>query len=71
MQEGEKQLGISFLKKLLTQIEFIACINQLEGRFLSNEDKSLLTTIIDSLSQGKRIMLKKVNLITKKEESKP
>jgi hypothetical protein len=54
-----------FIKRILEKIDMLSKIEEIEDRFLPDGDKQLLIQVVDSLSKGKKVEVKKVKGIEK------
>ena len=54
-----------FIKRILERVDVLSKIEEVEDRFLPDGDKHLLIQVLDSLSKGRRIEVKKVKGLEK------
>ena len=57
--------GMIFIKRILERVDVLSKIEEVEDRFLPDGDKHLLIQVLDSLSKGRRIEVKKVKGLEK------
>jgi hypothetical protein len=62
---GKDNSGMIFIKRILERIDVLSKIEEIEERFLPDGEKALLIQVVDSLSKGKKIEIKKVKGIEK------
>jgi hypothetical protein len=59
-EDEQKNIGIPFIKRILSQINLHESVDAIEDRFLPDGDKQFLLMIIESLQQGQRIQVTKI-----------
>ena len=59
----DKNIGISFIKRVLKKMDLVSSIDNVEDRFLPDGEKQFLLMVLESLVKGKKIQVQKIRAI--------
>ncbi len=61
--DGDKNIGIVFIKRILKHVDLLQSVEAIEDRFLPDGEKQFLTMIVESLQQGQKIQVQKIKAV--------
>jgi hypothetical protein len=61
--DGDKNIGIVFIKRILKHVGLLQSVEAIEDRFLPDGEKQFLTMIVESLQQGQKIQVQKIKAV--------
>jgi len=54
---------VKFLRRVIKRINLLESVKDIEERFLPDGDKQFLIIVVESLTKGKKIQVKKIKAI--------